>query len=151
MRIMNHCETHIFTSSVSSRSLILAFVAALGMHGNAVTAADLPLSGNCAILDDDYLPRVVSLSWDHERAIVARLGMEEPARPVGLREHSGGFKLSLFYQDPINGPSEAVVFSMDLGEGVKYRIGSVNYHVLADGTRLLSSMWSFKDATCEVK
>jgi hypothetical protein len=150
IRIMNNCKTHILKSSASSRSLLLAFVAAFGMHGTAVTAADLPLTGNCTILDSDSLASVLSIAWDHERAIVARRDMEEPARPVGLREHSGGFKLSLFYQDPITGPSEVVVFSMDLGEGVKYRVGSVSYNVLADGTRLLSSMSNFEAATCEV-
>ncbi len=77
--------------------------------------------------------------------------MEEPARLVGLREHSGGFKFSLFYQDPITGPSEVVVFSMDLGQGVKYRIGSVSYNDLDDGTRVLSSMSNFEDAACEVR
>ena len=77
--------------------------------------------------------------------------MEEPARPVGLRDHCGCFKLSLFYQNLITEPSEAVVLTMDLGEGVKYRVGSVSYNVLADGTHFLSSISNFEEATCEVQ
>jgi hypothetical protein len=131
-------------------SRFLALMLTLVLAGNAVAAAELPLTGNCTLLNNDSFASVSSLAWDRERAIVARRGMEEAARPVGLREHSGGFKLSLFYHDPITGPSEVVVFSMDLGGGVEYRIGSVSYNVLADGTRLLSSMSAFEEASCEL-
>jgi hypothetical protein len=123
----------------------------LGLQGTAVAAAELATTGNCTVFIDDSFVSVSSLAWNRERAIVARRGMEETARPVGLREHSGGFKLSLFYHDPITGPSEVVLFSLDLGEGVRYRIGSVSYDVLADGTSLLSSMSPFEDASCEIK
>lgn len=140
-----------FKSRKTALSLFFAVFAVTGIHGNAVGATGLPLSGNCRILDRSSLAAVVNLAWDQSRAVVARRGMEVPARLIGLREHSGGFKLSLLFDDPILGPSETVVFSMDLGGGVRYRIGSVSYHILTDGTRVLSSIWNFEEAHCEVR
>lgn len=120
------------------------------MQGNSSSAGNLPRTGNCNILNSSSLASVLSLAWDHERAVVARRGMEETARLVGLREHSDGFKLSLFYEDPITGPSEVVVFSLDLGQGLEYRVGSVSFDILDDGTRVVGSMSSFEAANCEV-
>lgn len=151
MKLSKRRKVSVVTSSGSERSLIFACVVSLGIQGNAAEAENLPQAGNCTILDSRSLASVLSLAWDQEGAVVSRRSMEEPARPVGLREHSGGFKLSLFYQDPITGPSEVVVFSMDLGQGMEYRIGTVSYNVIDNGTRVLSSMSRFEDAACDVR
>lgn len=148
---MEFCKVHTYKTTAALKLHACALFIVLGGSSNAVAASDLPQTGICSLLDDSELLSVSSIAWHNETAVVARNGMEEQAWPSGLRHHGEGFKLSLFYQDPITGPAEVVVFSLDIGKGTEYRIGTVSYDTLADETRVLSTISGFTAATCFIK
>jgi len=127
-----------------------AALASLPLPGEsrAQAGTDLPLAGHCHIIEDTTIAMVRGLAWTRDRGTVFRVDREFPARPVGLRAFGDGFKLSLLYDDPITGPSEAIVYSMNIGSGPEYMIGWVSHHILPDGTRLVGGIQAFQEAVC---
>ncbi|MEB8387253.1 hypothetical protein OO012_08445 [Rhodobacteraceae bacterium KMM 6894] len=117
-----------------------------------VQAADLPRAGTCehrqAITDDFELS--TSLDWRGDEATLNARNEQNAGRVIGLRKHGEGFKFSVLYTDSIVGETEIVVFSLPDSDPVRYRMGSVTYQTLEDGTRIVKSIAGFDDVTCAV-
>ncbi len=119
---------------------------------SALFADGLPSEGSCEhryVLGGGFT-LTTHLSWQGKAARLRSFDREYVGEVVGLRDHDGGFKLSVRYVDDISGPSEMVVFSLDNEGTASYRIGIVTYDMLSDGTRVVSSITPFSDATCEI-
>lgn len=114
-----------------------------------LAAADMPRAGSCHVID--AAPGLdLAATWEGDSAKVTAYAMEQPARVTGLRLHDDGFKMSFLSEDGIIGPTEIVLFSMTTPRGKIYRMGVVSYDDLADGSRVVSTMTGFNEATCEL-
>ena len=91
-----------------------------------------------------------SIEWSGEGATIELYGKPVPARIVGLRQHDEGFKLSAFFEDPVTGEAEMIVFSLPERDPVGYYLGVVRYEWLEDGTRVVGSMTGFEPAECDL-
>ena len=108
----------------------------------------MPQVGSCE-QRDPILPFLTNgLDWDGDAATVTVRGDTVPGAVMGLRAFDDGFKLSAFYDDPITGEAEMVVFSLPETDPTSYRIGIVRYDRLPDDTRVVASIMGFEDADC---
>ena len=126
--------------------------AALALIAAPAAAQDLPIAGSC-----DQTQTIAGTVFSHTRvewrdseATVTVSGDSAKGRIIGLRAHDDGFKLSVAYTDAILGPTELVLFSLPDSAPTRYRMGRVSYAELPDGTRAVSSIRGFEDATCAV-
>lgn len=115
-------------------------------------AADLPLGGTChlSLGDSNGYELGKVLEWREGRAEIRERRDTYSGQVIGLRVHDVGFKFSVFYIDGILGETELVVFSLPDSGTVRYRMGSITYNRLDDGTRVIATIASFEDAICMV-
>lgn len=132
-----------------TRAFAIAFLMAVMASG--VFAEPLPSSGACSarLSDIPGVPKT-SVTWRGDTASVEDVGKVSAGEVAGLRAHDDGFKLSVFYDDPIVGTSEMIVFSMRLADEWSYRLGVVSYDEGPDGARVIGYMSGFWDADCEL-
>lgn len=71
---------------------------------------------------------------------------------VGMRPYLTAFRLSVIYNDPISGPTEAAIFKhMDVSTGSdKFRLATINYEDLEDGRRVVMGVLGYEDVSCTV-
>ena len=134
------------------RILRSATVASLLATPLLAEAPDLPRAGACehrqAITDDFAFS--TTLDWRDDEAVINVRSNKISGRVVGLRPHGQGFKFSVLYTDAIIGETEMVVFAVPETDPTRYRMGSVTYETLSDGTRVIKSTTAFDDITCAV-
>ncbi|MGR3546001.1 MAG: hypothetical protein ACU0DX_02625 [Roseovarius sp.] len=114
-------------------------------------AASLPVAGTCKL--DQEVAGInfgTAVTWKGSDATVATGGNKLSGNVVGLRDHSGGFKLSVRYEDPIMGLSEIIIFEMPSSEPPVHRMATVTYDMVENGERVVSSVNPFEDAVCAV-
>ncbi len=128
-------------------SLLLALLASAANAGSA-----LPQTGDCVHREDasGVILRTL-IKWSGATAeITTTYGETVPGKVVGLRPHDENFKLSIFYEDPISGPSEMTIFGVTFDGGTTHRRSVVSYETLQDGTRVINYVRGIEDIECSV-
>ena len=112
-------------------------------------AADLPGGGTC-LFDGDPTFRA-QLSWQGQTGSVTVFYAESEARVIGLRPHGAGFKLSLFFDHPVVGEMEALLFSLPEEEPA-YRLGLIGYDRVEEGDmRVAALLTDIQPGACTLR
>lgn len=107
----------------------------------------LPQRGVCENPSD--FPIFDLVEWHGSEASVQKHGNTIPARVAGLRLHEpNGYRLSVFYDDPINGLIEIAIFDSDMVDDP--RVAIIGYKTV-DGENLAEYVQGYQDANCIVR
>ena len=121
------------------------------MASFALAQDSLPQSGQCqhedAVLGGSL---TTTIAWAGERATLSSHTGTITGQVIGLRPHDTEFKLSILYDDPITGPSEMTIFGYEDDGTLRHRRAIIGYHILPDGTRVVSHVSGFEDINCSV-